>query len=203
MLLDYSSQKFRKSSHDFPKVVTLSRSVLWKRGPWGRDGAGCDGLSLAWTVPRYARRPIANVSVGSKCKKDKCAMMIIMMRWGLMVMLMFVYLPITIWYLPLRTFKYVFLPYKRKARCFHYSIGNHEFCAQILCVKFSPIFNVKNMFPFFSTSFLHVIFPLKFDSTFFPSFAGGVWTSLSVVQCWPLHPICPKPWRSCLVSQAF
>ena len=26
-----------------------------------RDGDGCDRLSLAWTVPRYRRRPIANI----------------------------------------------------------------------------------------------------------------------------------------------
>ena len=71
------------------------------------------GEGWAWLWPTiasmdrsqiYGKTQAANISVGSKCKKDKCAMMIIMMRWGLMVMVMFVYLPITMWYLPLRTY---------------------------------------------------------------------------------------------------
>ena len=46
-----------------------------------RDGHGCDRLWLRHgPFPDIREDPIANISVGSKCKKDKCAMMIIMMR---------------------------------------------------------------------------------------------------------------------------
>ena len=103
-----------------------------------RDGDGCDRLSLAWTVPRYTRRPIPNIckhfSFGSKCKKDKYAMIMIMMR----MMRIDVDVSLSTYYVCIFT-----IPVKSGWLCtirfLHYSSKESFFCAiQIFWAKFPP-----------------------------------------------------------------
>ena len=125
-----------------------------------RDYRGCDIVQECPLEARtdyrmersqiYEKTHCTHFSVGSKCKKDTYAMMMIMMRidedWLIDLDVCLSTYDITIWYLPLRTY-YVWgiftVPVKSGWLCtirfLHYSIKESFFCAiQIFWAKFPP-----------------------------------------------------------------